>query len=67
MEKFKTRQEIAREFGICVKTLNKIIEENDIKIEPRKLIKPYLQIELKIIIMGRSINSEILPKVRNNG
>ncbi len=38
----KTRQQIAREYGICTKTLNKWLKEENIKIH-RGLISPKSQ------------------------
>ena len=54
IEKLKTRQEIAHEYGICVKTLNKIIEDSALDIEPRKLIKPCQQTNIRNVILGHS-------------
>ena len=66
MERLKTRQEIAKEYGICVKTLNRIIEENNLYIQPRKLVKPPQQIEIRNIILGTPIIAQIVPNLRKN-
>ena len=66
MERLKTRQEIAEEYGICVKTLNRIIEENNLYIQPRKLVKPPQQIEIRNIILGIPIITQIVPNLRKN-
>ena len=66
MERLKTRQEIAEEYGICVKTLNRIIEENNLHIQPRKLVTPPQQIEIRNIILGNPIIAQIVPNLRKN-
>jgi hypothetical protein len=39
MKKFKTRQEIANEIGICVKTLNSKLQQNNVQLA-KGLITP---------------------------
>ena len=43
MAKFKTRQEMANEYGICVKTFIKKLAEVGIVLPERELISPTLQ------------------------
>ena len=40
--KAKTKQEIAKEYGVCTKTFNKWLKHNSVNI-PRGLIYPSLQ------------------------
>lgn len=44
---FKTRTEIAKEFGISPKTLKKLAEENDIELPVRSLITPRVYSQIK--------------------
>jgi hypothetical protein len=43
MAKYKTRQEMANEYGICVKTFIKKLAEVGIFLPERELISPTLQ------------------------
>ena len=43
MARFKTRQEMANEYGICVKTFIKKLAEVGIVLPERELISPTLQ------------------------
>jgi hypothetical protein len=47
MDKFMTRQQLAAVLGIGKKKLTDLLVENEIEIEPRKLISPKIQNELK--------------------
>ena len=54
MSTFKTRKEIALEFGISVKTLNKYLIGAGIQLRQRELISPTTYREIKQKIFDRS-------------
>lgn len=47
MDRFMTRQQLAKLLGIGTKKLTNLIEDNQIEVEPRKLIPPKIQDEIK--------------------
>jgi phage antirepressor YoqD-like protein len=58
MDKFMTRQELADALGIGKKKLTNLMVENQIGVEPRKLIPPKTQDEIKEKLGFKSDASE---------